>query len=381
MLVVKVPLNGINALKNILMEKNLVERNYKLQTKDGYGFIPVVKLENLNEIKQEMKKSLNYSQELNSRIIKEIKVIDLDGKNLNLNDSNFKDLSFKSYKKSPSSVVDTLKEDLDGIICSNELDKIKKSFDIIGEIVILEIPDGFLKYKNEIAIATLKFTKRKSVFMKKGAVSGVIRTRDLEFLCGENNPETIYKEHGIKLKLNVKTVYFSPRLGSERLRVSNQVTNNEKILDMFTGIGPFPILIAKNHDVNITAVDINKEAIKYLKENINLNKLKGKIYPKESDICEIAKKYNNENTKFNRIIMNLPGSAFKFLDLSFSLIEDEGIIHYYEFGKNYEEGKKRLQNRAIKFNKEIEILSNRKVKSTSPGMWHLVFDVKIMDKT
>ena len=46
------------------------------------------------------------------------------------------------------------------------------------------------------------------------------------------------------------------------------VNEGEKILDMFCGIGPFPIVIAREKDVEITAVDINESAIKYLDENI-----------------------------------------------------------------------------------------------------------------
>ena len=112
--------------------------------------------------------------------------------------------------------------------------------------------------------------------MKKSAIKGTIRIRDLEFLAGTDDSITIHKEHGARLKLDVKEVYFSPRLATERIRVSNSVKDGEKILDMFCGIGPFPILIAKNHDVDITAVDINEAAIKYLNENIKLNKLKNR---------------------------------------------------------------------------------------------------------
>ena len=75
------------------------------------------------------------------------------------------------------------------------------------------------------------------------------------------------------MKLDVKNVYFSPRLATERKRVQELTNDGEEILDMFAGIGPFPIVIAKEKNVNITAVDINEHAIKYLNENIKLNKL------------------------------------------------------------------------------------------------------------
>ena len=209
--------------------------------------------------------------------------------------------------------------------------------------------------------------------MKKSAVHGTIRIRDLELIAGEDDPVTIHKEHGARLKLNVKEVYFSPRLATERKRVSDSVHDGENILDMFCGIGPFPIVIARNNDVNITGVDINENAIKYFEENIKLNKLEN-ILAICGDVREVSTSFK---TKFDRIIMNLPGLAYDFLDVAMNLIEDNGTINYYEFSDGYEQGKKRLIDAALKENKNVEIINTRKVKSTSPGEWHVAIDAKI----
>ena len=213
--------------------------------------------------------------------------------------------------------------------------------------------------------------------MKKSAVKGTTRVRDLEFLAGADDSVTIHKEHGARLKLDVREMYFSPRLATERKRVMESVNDGEKILDMFCGIGPFPIVIARNKEVEITAVDINESAIKYLNENINLNKLKGSIKTYCGDIAEVSKSFNS---KFDRIIMNLPGLAYTFLDLAVDLIEDGGIINYYEFSDSYEQGIKRLESACSKKNKQVEIINCRKVKSTSPGEWHVAIDGKVTNK-
>ena len=146
---------------------------------------------------------------------------------------------------------------------------------------------------------------------------------------------------------------------------------------MFCGIGPFPIVIARNKDVKITAVDINESAIRYLDENIKLNKLKGSIETFCGDIAEVSKSFNS---KFDRIIMNLPGLAYTFLDLAVDLIEDGGIINYYEFSDSYEQGMKRLESACSKKNKKVEIINCRKVKSTSPGEWHIAIDGKVTNE-
>ena len=135
-----------------------------------------------------------------------------------------------------------------------------------------------------------------------------------------------------------------------------------------------PIVIARNKNVNITAVDINESAIRYLNENIKLNKLEGRIETYCGDIREVSKSFN---LKFDRIIMNLPGLAYTFLDVAVDLIDNGGIINYYEFSDSYEQGIKRLKDACGKVGKEVEIINTRKVKSTSPGEWHVAIDGKI----
>lgn len=334
---VKVPLKSLNDTRKALMEKKLMNLDYKIKTKDNYGFIPI----NTDEMPEEYE------------------IVDID---------------LETLKRYPKNFTELLKD----VLTIEEIEELKTSFDIIGDIVIVEIPEELKSKKKEIGKATLEFTKRKSVFMKKSAIHGTIRIRDLELIAGEDNAVTIHKEHGTRLKLNVKEVYFSPRLATERKRIADNVKDGEKILDMFCGIGPFPIVIAKNKNADITAVDINNDAIKYLDENIKLNKLKGAIMPLCGDIREVAKE-NFVNEKFDRIIMNLPGLAFEFLDLAVDLITDKGVINYYEFSDSFSQGIERLQKAAHKKNKKVEILNTRKVKSSSPGMWHVSIDGKIID--
>ena len=96
-----------------------------------------------------------------------------------------------------------------------------------------------------------------------------------------------------------------------------------------------PTQLAKNKNVEIAAVDINEAAIGYLNENIGQNKLKGSIKTYCGDVREVSEGFK---TKFDRIIMNLPGLAYTFLDVAINLIEDGGTINYYEFSNSYDQG-------------------------------------------
>lgn len=328
---VKVPLREINNTRIKLMSDGLMSMEYRIKTTDEYGYIPITD--------------------------------DIEGYAI-------EDIELEPTKRVPHNFAEILEDEL----TPEEIENLKTSFDTIGDIVILEIPDELQDKKQLIGDAAYKFTKRKAIYMKKSAIKGTIRVRDLEFLSGVDDSLTIHKEHGVRLKLDVREVYFSPRLATERKRVMESVKDGEKILDMFCGIGPFPIVIARNKDVDITAVDINEAAIKYLDENIKLNKLKGNIESYCGDVREVSKGFK---TKFDRIIMNLPGLAYSFLDVAIDLIEDDGIINYYEFSDSYEQGIKRLNEAASGAGKKVEILNTRKVKSISPDEWHVSIDAKI----
>ena len=328
---VKVPLKQLNDTRIKLMENGLMNMEYHIKAGDDYGYIPI---------------------------------------NEDVDDYEIVDIELEPMKRVPHN----FSELLEGELTEEEIENLRTSFDTIGDIVILEIPEDLQDKKFKIGEAALKFTKRRSIYMKKSAIKGTTRVRDLEFLAGVDDSVTIHKEPGARLKLDVREVYFSPRLATERKRVMQSVREGEEILDMFCGIGPFPIVIARNKNVEITSVDINESAIKYLDENIRMNKLKGSITTFTGDVREVSKSFNS---KFDRIIMNLPGLAYTFLDVAVDLIKDGGIINYYEFSDSYEQGIKRLKDAANAVGKDVEIINCRKVKSTSPGEWHVAIDGKI----
>ena len=364
MLTLKIPVQNIEATRQIVLNHKIIDFDYKIKVENGFGHIPIKEGtddETLSKVMEECKEEIikqndNYT----------IEIIDLS-----------QDEDLETVKRFPRSITELLKDKLS----EEEIEELKKSFDIIGDVVIVEIPEDLEAHKKEIGQATLQFTKRKTVYMKRSAVKGVTRVRELELIAGEDNPITIHKEHGTRLKLDVKNVYFSPRLATERKRVQEATNDGEEILDMFAGIGPFPIVIAHEKNVNITAVDINEYAIKYLNENIKLNKLAPNAHITAicGDTNEVALN-ELKGKKFDRLIMNLPGLAPEFLDLAVSLCKDGGVIHYYEFSDGFSQGIERAQIACEKQNKEVEILNTRKVKSSSPGMWHVAIDCKVTEK-
>ncbi len=256
------------------------------------------------------------------------------------------------------------------------------SIDFIGDVAILEIPPELEDYKQLIGETMLQVFKRvRSVLAKSGAISGVYRLRDYELIAGSDNTETIHKEYGCRYYLDPRKVYFSPRLSYEHFRVASQVEEGETVLDMFAGIGPFSILIAKIHDnVTVYAIDINPNAIEYLKRNIRVNNVEGKVIPILGDAREIVE--SRLRRIADRVIMNLPEKAIEYVNAAcLALNLSGGIIHYYEFARGVNaigKARKRVVEAVKKAGRNVlAVLSERIVKEVAPLKWQIAIDLKV----
>lgn len=198
------------------------------------------------------------------------------------------------------------------------------SFDTIGSIAIMKKYDEALA--NDILLTHKKI---RSVFFDEG-VGGPERIRKLRLVAGENNTVTEYRENGCSFTVDVAKAYFSPRLATERRRIVDQVSDGEFIFDMFAGVGPISIEIARYRRVRIIAADINCDAVEMLKENMEKNPLRGIIEP----FCEDARIAAERVTGADRVIMNHPTASFEFIDYAVKTLREGGVINYYEFLDN-----------------------------------------------
>jgi tRNA (guanine37-N1)-methyltransferase len=275
------------------------------------------------------------------------------------------DIKAKSYKEIVKIPPD-LKKDL------------PTSFDVIGDILLIKLKDNILNYKKEIAQAFLKNHKNVKTVCLIHPVTGELRTRKIEIIGGEKITETIHKEYGLKFLVDIKKAYFSTRLANERKRITNQVHDNETVVDMFTGVAPFPIMIAKYAKPKIIyAFDKNKNAIKYAKENIKINNVLDKVELICTDALNIPQYIKERNVKVDRIIMNLPFSSFNFFVKSLQIIKSEGVIHYYEMltDDNLDIRTKKLEEIAKKQGLNLVFNDIRKIKSYSPREFYIGIDI------
>jgi len=329
---------------------DLLDQNLRIQIIDDHLIAPILRepsTEQLEDLKKQFSEVVIETTEFQTRKIKSKTIFDILGDRL------------------PPHLLASL----------------PKSIDIIGQVAIIEIPLELQEYKVQIGEAVLDVnSKVHTVLAKAGPISEKYRIREFEIIAGKGETITTHKEFGCIYRIDIRKVYFSPRLSFEHERVASQVKEGETVLDMFAGVGPFSILIAKMvGKVQVYAIDANQDAVKFLNENIALNKVQGKVTPILGDAGTIVKEHFVG--KVDRAIMNLPEQSLGFVGSACMALKPiGGIVHYYSFAVGPDPlGKARedLEQSVLKAGRKISFLNARPVKSTAPYEWQVAIDAKI----
>ena len=283
---------------------------------------------------------------------------------------------FEEVPKRPKTVLEWLSDKLPPHL----LAVVPRSWDLIGDIAIVEVPDELSGRERLIAEAILAVHKNvKSVYMKAGPVSGDFRVRELKLIGGEDKSVTIHREHGALLYVDVKSVYFSPRLATERRRVAEQVKDGEVVLDMFSGVGPFAIQIALRKRAIVHAIELNPIAYECLKKNIELNKLKDRVIPHLGDAREVVEE--GLLNKFDRVIMNLPERSLDFVDVALKALRGSGILHVYMFKEEPKAVERAEEVVRLKVEelgwRVVRVSYSGTVRQVAPRRWQVVIDCEV----
>ena len=272
-----------------------------------------------------------------------------------------------------------LKKTLESVLSTKESDELISAFDQIGHIIIIRIPDSLISKKKLIGETLLEQVKSaKSIFYQSSSVDGEFRTRDLEILAGDDKTETEYKESGCRFFVDVRNVFFSPRLSSERTRIAEFVNNDEVIVNMFGGVGIFSIIAAKMKRCTVFNIDINPLAANLCKKNIAINRLVGNVISIEGDASQVIN--SQLENKSDRTLMLLPEKSDEFLDSAILSTKSGGIIHYYSHihaDKKSDAAKLSEQHYMQITPVKSTILGSKIVRPVGPRFYQTVVDVKI----
>lgn len=253
-----------------------------------------------------------------------------------------------------------------------------RRFEVVGDILVLRLRDDLLPYASKIGEAILEEAPEvKVVAVRVGAASGEERVSPIVVVAGEQRTETVHKEYGCLFRVDLAKVYFTTKLSFEHQRVASQVRDGETVLNMFSGVGGFSIHMAKRADCRVYSVDVNPYAIRYLEENVRLNKVEGRVIPVLGDAAGFT-----PPVPVDRVLMPLPLKAYSYLEHAVRTIKSGGTIHYYDVivercGSPIDELKHKVTGRLRELGVEAEVVYSRRMRSIAPRKNLAVLDVRV----
>ena len=250
------------------------------------------------------------------------------------------------------------------------------AFDVIGDIAVVKMPEELQPYREQTGLAILRWNPKIRVAVQDRGVKGERRVRSIEVIAGERRTTTVHTEHGLRYRVDLAQAYFSPRLASERKRIADLVLEGEVVADPFAGVGPFAILIAKRRRPKLVhASDANPAAVELLRANIGANRV-DRVAAHEGD----ARRILDQIAPVDRIILDLPHTAFDHLPDAFAAIGARGVVHVYRILERADEPTAEDRIRAIAADAGFQVASMRahRVRAYSPTQHHVAFDVTVV---
>ncbi|MBS3063337.1 MAG: class I SAM-dependent methyltransferase family protein [Candidatus Diapherotrites archaeon] len=278
----------------------------------------------------------------------------------------------------------SLEEALERKLSPAERKALIGSFDTVGSLAVIEVPDALKKKAGLIGRALLEVNAAlESVYQIASAHKGKFRVQKISWLAGKKQKRAHYKEAGCEFVVDLDKVFFSPRLSGERLRIAQLIQPGEVVGAFFAGVGPFPILFARHSPMaKAYAVELNPTAVKNLKENIRLNHVEDRVEPILGDVNKVVPK--RLRGLCDRVVMPLPHGGEDFLEAAFLALKPAGgFIHFYQFTDKQNplaEPLRRVEAVARKFGRSVEVRAWRVVRSFSPVKVQVVLDVEVRAK-
>lgn len=212
--------------------------------------------------------------------------------------------------------------------------QIPKKWKKIGDILIADFSNLGKKDIGEVASVYGEILRAKTV-LQKNKINGELRKpKTTEILFGKDT-ETEITEYGIKYRLDLSKVMWSPGNtgwrsileGPERVENFYKFDNPKTIIDYFAGIGYFTIQLAKSYpDANIISIDKNPESIKFLEENLKINDV--------TNVKVVNDDCRNIERKADVIHLGYISNTLEFLDHARKNLNDNGVAIFHEAYNN-----------------------------------------------
>jgi len=204
----------------------------------------------------------------------------------------------------------------------------------IGNILVVDLENLADDKKREIAEVYAEELNVKTV-IQKSKVSGELRKPEKVVLLYGTETITEISEYGIKYRLDLSEIMWSPGntgwrsalAGPERVNDLYSFDKPGTIIDYFAGIGYFVLQMARGYPkARIIAVDKNPKAIEYLTTNVKENNIE--------NVDIINDDCRNVNLKADVVHLGYIGNTIDFLEHTYDCLTDNGIAIFHEAYRN-----------------------------------------------
>ncbi|PSP27990.1 class I SAM-dependent methyltransferase family protein [Halobacteriales archaeon QH_2_65_14] len=264
----------------------------------------------------------------------------------------------------------------------DELARAPGSWAVIGSVVLVELGDS--PRPAEVGEALLSMHGEADTVLAREGIAGQHREPAVEVIAGEGDTETVHREHGTTYALDLAAVMFSPGNKSERARMGEVVPADERVLDMFAGIGYFTLPMARG-GARVTAVERNPAAFQYLVENVVRNDVRERVETYRADCRDVVANgvevadAGGDPFAFDRVVMGYY-DAHEYLDSALAALDTGGAVHIHEATPEQlapDRPIARLQAAADDQGRTVEVRDTREIKGYSEGVVHVVVDARV----
>jgi tRNA wybutosine-synthesizing protein 2 len=254
----------------------------------------------------------------------------------------------------------------------NEADiaRVPGSWAVIGTVLLADF-DGCSR-PEVVADALLELHGEADTVLDRGPVVGRTRDPDVRVLAGTGDTETVHTEHGTRYALDLAVTMFSPGNKAERARMGEVAGADERVFDMFAGVGYFALPMARA-GATVVAAELDPATYRYLVENAVLNDVTDRFRAVRADCADV------DLAPVDRAVMG-QYDAHERLPAAVAALRPGGHLHMHEATPEADLPDRpvgRVEAAAADAGRSCEVLDVREVKSHAEGVQHVVVDAII----
>jgi len=251
-----------------------------------------------------------------------------------------------------------------------DIDAVPGSWAVIGTVLVADF-DGCPR-PGEVGEALLELHGEADTVLDRGPVTGRTRSPTVTVVAGAGDTETVHTEYGTRYALDLAETMFSPGNKAERARMGDVTGPDERVFDMFAGVGYFALPMARA-GAEVVAAELDPGTYQYLVENAVLNDVTDRFRAVRADCRDV------ELDAVDRVVMG-HYDAYERLRAGVAALRPGGTMHLHEATPEAElpdRPAERLRAAAAEADREAEVVAVREVKSYAEGVQHVVVDAII----